>query len=221
MATPTNEVTPQWQNYVDLNSDVKPYLQIGSGANPADAQLQAVTDLACTHIQNYLGRPVAATTFFRRFSGYSGFSGSMILLPYAPVIGSPTVVEYWGTSGAHTLVEQTPAAQGGTGQEMFTLDPLRGILVRSFTGLIARPFFPGLRNVEVTWVAGYEPVPADLRYATLRLIKHVWNADQQASRTFPLPAGAREEETPVTGWFGGLPPDVERYLSQYAQVGIG
>lgn len=216
------ETTPQWTNYVDLNLDVKPYLQFPTGASTSDTLLQGVVDMSCTWVQNYLGRPIAPTEFFRRFSGYwgTGNGGAFISLPYYPVTSVVSVVEYWGVSGPHTLAEQTPQSQGT--QDVYSMDYLHGYVIRAFMGLVPRPFFPGLRNVEVTWTAGYNPVPADIKFATLRLIKHWWTHEEQASRTFPMPAGGREgEEMPMTGPFGGLPPETERILALYAQQGLG
>ena len=215
------ETTPDWQSYLDLDNDVKPFLQIPVGSVVSDVVLQGIIDMACTWVQNYLGRPIARTEFFRRFSGYfgTGNGGAYISLPYYPVLQMVSVVEYWGTSGPHTLTEQTPANQGG--QDVYSMDYLHGYVIRAFMGLVARPFFPGLRNVEVTWFAGYNPVPADIRYATLKMIKHVWNSDQQASRSFPQPAGAREDEIPQAGPFAGIWADVKPYLAPYEQQGIG
>lgn len=218
-----DQVTPQWQNYVDLTNDVKPFLQFPVGSNPADAQLQMFIDMACTWVQTYLGRPVAPTTIFRRFSGWSGLNGAFITLPYYPVLQIVSLVEWWGLNGEHSLVYQTPANQGGPGQEMYQVDWINGILVRTYQGLIQRPFFPGTGNVECEWMAGYNPVPADLKFATLKLIKHAWNCEQQASRPAagPVPVGSVGEHLPSAGIFAGLPPEIEHYLSPYVQQGIG
>lgn len=213
------EVTPQWANYLDLDNDVKPYLQIPAASTASDVLLQGILEMSCTWVQNYLGRAVAPTQFFRRFSGWVGIQGAYIMLPYYPVLQMISVIEYWGQSGAHTLTEQTPANQGGS--DMYTMDYLRGVVIRSFRGLVARPWFPGLRNVEITWIAGYNPVPADIRFATLQLIAHWWRQTQQASRTFPAPAGALQPEEPVQGMFGGVPPETERLLVPYVQQGLG
>ena len=216
------ETTPVWQNYLDLNNDVKPYLQIPVGSVASDTLLQGIIDMSCTFVQNYLGRPIAPTEFFRRFSGYwgTGNGGAYISLPYYPVLSVASVVEYWGSSGPHTLAEQTPASQGT--QDVYSMDYLRGYVIRAFMGLVARPFFPGLRNIEVTWTAGYNPVPPDIKFATLKLIRHVWQSDQQASRTFPQPVGARtEDEAPQAGPFAGIWADVRPFFAPYEQQGMG
>lgn len=223
MAETLQETVPQWANYLDLNNDVKPFMQFrfGTISNEVTAQLQLATDTFCSWMQDYLARPIMPIKFFRRFSGYTGgMGGAHILLPYYPVIGTPKVVEYWGASGPHELKEQTPAEQGGG--EMFTLTPLTGRITRSFQGLVQRPFFPGLRNVEVTWRAGYEPVPQVLKSATLELIAHWWRNTQQVSRNAPQPVGAEYDMgLAPSAVYAGIAHLVAPLISPYAQQGIG
>jgi hypothetical protein len=219
--TVQQEVAPQWQTYLDVHSDVRPWLQLGeTPETTVDRKLQLVTDMACQWVQQYLGKPIAPTRFFRRFSGGTGFNGAHIDLPYFPVLEVVEVVEYWGSSGAHHLVEQTPAQQGNS--EMFQLDPVRGRLTRTFTGLVQRPWFPGERNIEVTWVAGYNPIPKDVEIATLEFIAHWWRNTQQAARTTAIPAGY--EYDPATAGsmlWAGVPDRVKALISSYEQLGIG
>jgi hypothetical protein len=214
------EQTPQWSNFLDEQTDVRSYLQFGGIAEPAvDARLQLIVDFACQWVQNYLGRPIAPTTFTRRFSGWSGWNGAIISLPYYPVLRVVKLVEWWGTSGPHELKEQTPEAQGGG--EMFQLAPLQGQIIRSFQGLVQRPFFPGLRNIECEWEAGYNPVPADIKIATLELIAHWWRNTQQASRSVGG-ASVQEYDPEVgPGMWQGIPHRVVALLSPFTQQGIG
>jgi hypothetical protein len=211
------EVAPVWQTYLDLQNDVKGWLAgYPTSDTSRDVQLQLVTDMACQWVQNYLGRPIAPTQFFRLFNGWTSFNGAYISLPYYPVIGNITVNEWWGTSGEHTLSEQTPEAQGS--QDCYQLDRIRGVVIRTFMGLVQRPWFPGSRNIEITWTAGYDPAPADVKVATLELIRAWWTSTQQASRSF---RGPNQDD------FGGghelwptVPPHVTQLLQTYLQVGI-
>lgn len=220
MPVTQTEVTPQWATYIDLKNDVKPYLEFSNptGLNPADTMLQMVTDMACTWVQNYLGRPVADTEFFRRFSGWSGMNGAYVSLPYYPVTQIVSVVEYWGSSGPHTLTEQTPASQGG--QDVYQVDYLRGTVIRTFMGLVQRPWFPGSRNIEITWKAGYEPVPADIKMATLELVNYWWRNTQEATRVSSLEA-VEYEAPAASGMWAAVPNRVKVLLEPYAQQGIG
>src|SRR5215472_12330952 len=134
-ATGQQEVTPEWSSYLDLRNDVEPWLQETIPAGEEQRKkMQLILDFCCQWTQRYLGKPIAPTTFTRRFSGWSGFNGAILSLPYYPVIEVKKVVEWWGVSGPHELKEQTPAEQ--IGAEAFQLDPLRGHLIRTFVGLV-------------------------------------------------------------------------------------
>lgn len=229
------EVTPQWQSFLDLEEDVKPWLQFyGIQLSPQqETQLQSITMMVCVWLQNYLARPIAPTKFKRLFSGWSGLNGSYLSLPYYPVIaveklgppGNPAensavmVNEVWGTSGPHILAEETPESQGGS--ENFQLDPLRGLIIRSFQGLVQRPFFPGSRNIEVIWWAGYDPVQEDIKMAAKELIAHWWRNTQQATRTFALPGSEFGDSSTIGALWVGMPNRVKDLLLPYSQVGLG
>lgn len=182
--------TAQWTTYLDLELDVKPYLQFPvSGAQNIvqDQTMQLILDSACWWVQDYLGRPIGPTEFFRRFDGWAGWNGAYIMLPYYPVLEVVRIAEYWGLSGPHVLLEQTPQHQygvGATGQssDTYQIDPVDGRLTRTFPGLVQRPFFPGSRNIEVTWIAGFNPVPPDVKLATLELFAWWYRNTQEDPR---------------------------------------
>lgn len=214
------ETVPQWQTYLDRDEDVKPYLNMQPGKIADDSKIQMYVDMACQWVQNYLGRPIAPTEFFRRFSGYwaTGNGGAQINLPYYPVLSVASVVEYWGSSGPHTLVEQTPQAQGT--QDVYAMDYIHGYVIRAFMGLVPRPFFPGLRNVEITWTAGYNPLPADIKIATLELVQYYWRNTQEAPRTSTLQADEYGSQGLGSLW-PAIPNRVTTLLEPYVQLGIG
>ncbi|HEY1690065.1 MAG TPA: hypothetical protein VGF95_14515 [Solirubrobacteraceae bacterium] len=221
MTEAQREVAPDWVPYLDLDMDVKPYLQIPEESTDSDTQLQLFLDMGCEWVQRYLGQPVAPTEFFRFFTKWGG--SDRVVLPYAPVLGDLKVIEWWASSGPHELTEQTPAKQGN--QEMFQVDRLKGIVFRTFMGLLPRPYFPGLRNIEITWTAGYNPIPADIKIATLEFIAHWWRNTQQASRGASSPTPRMEEyggaDVVVSGMWAGVPNRIISLLSPYEQVGIG
>jgi hypothetical protein len=214
------ETTPVWNNYLDLQLDVKPYMQIPAQDTTRDLVLQDLVDTACWWVQEYLARPIAPTEFARRFDGYSGYSGAYIELPYYPILSIIEVVEWWGSNGPQVLTQMIPENQIGGGQN-YTLDALRGRLTRSFSALVARPWFPSLAGVEICWVAGYNPIPPTIRFATRELIKYWWTNTQQASRTGPR--GSSEyggSITPNEGLWPNVPNRVSELLQPWVQVGI-
>ena len=218
------EQVPSWGNFLTLD-DAHQYLQIPSGDTSRDSTLQFTIDAACYWVQDYLARPVAPTLFFRRFDGWSGYSGAYLEVPYYPILqypALPVIVEWWGSNGPQNIVLQTPENQAG-GAQCYQLDALRGRLTRTFAGLVARPWFPGLQNVEVEWWAGYNPIPATIRWATCELIAYWWRNTQQASRTGPR--GSNQDYggsiDPSSSLWPGVPNRVSEMLQPYLQQGIG
>lgn len=211
-----NASSPVWGNYVDLEHDVLPWLQLTSVSTTQTQILQLLIDMTCQWAQKRRGRPIGPTEFFRRFDGWSGWNGAYIMLPYSPVLQVLSVTEWWGTSGPHELQEQTPEHQV-TG---FTCDYPTGMLTRVFPGLVQRPWFPGSRNLEVTWVAGYNPIPADLKVATIEMIAHWWRNTQQSARD-NIRGGSDTAEVVASGLWQGTPLRITSLLDADNQVGIG
>lgn len=216
-----NALSPAWQNYLDLQNDVKPWLQLATGPTQYDANLQVIIDGICTWAQQYLGRPIAPTLYNRRFDGWSGWNGAYIELPYYPVLEIVECVEWWGGSGPHNLQEQTPTNQ----VDGFQCDYLTGTLTRVFPGLVQKPWFPGSRNIQVIWKAGYQPLPGDIKIATLEDIAHWYrNTQQAAANGFGGAIGgasAYDPEQQNNGLWVGTPYRVAGILDAYKQQGIG
>lgn len=211
--------TPQWANYLDLQADVLPYMQYPSDRTDETVKIETFLDAACQWAQKFLGRPIAPTYFDRRFNGWSGWNGAYIQLPYFPVLQIVSVTEWWGSSGPHVVLEQTPSNQR-PGGDSYQLDPISGKLIRTFPGLVQKPWFPGSRNIEITWWAGYSPVPADIRLATLELINFWYRNTQEAPRTFRQGLSEYNGEEAGRMW-PAIPHRVMTLLQSYQQVGIG
>jgi hypothetical protein len=170
-------------------------------------------------VSNYIGRPVGATQYDRRFDGWASWQGAYIMLPYYPVLEVISVVEYWGISGPHTLVESTPTTQVDGFQCVYPT----GRLNRVFPGNVQKPWFPGSRNIEVVWVAGFNPVPADIKVATLELIAHWYrNTQLQSARPNNALPSSNEYEPASTGvgLWQGVPYRVTSLLAPYLSIGM-
>lgn len=209
-----------WQNYVDLTDDVQPWLRLDDTTfNAGLSNLQLITSMACDTIQNKLGRPIPPTSYTYRFDGWATWTGAYIELPYYPVLEITSVIEYWGVSGPHVLDESFPTDQIDGWQCEYPV----GRLIRVFPGNVQKPWFPGSRNVEVSWTAGYNPIPGRYRMATLELIKHWWTNTQQAPE-LPMPGGgtgSQYDPPNTSGVFAGIPYHVAALLDDDIQVGIG
>lgn len=208
-----------WKSYVDLNNDVKPWMQYPVQDDSQDANIQLLIDMTCQWAQQKLGQPIGPMTFDRRFNGWSGWNGAYLTLPYFPVLQVVSVAEYWGIAGPHNLSESTPTNQ----VDGFQMDYQRGIMTRVFPGNVQKPWFPGSRNVEIVWTAGFNPIPADLKVATLEMIKHWWVNTQQQSSNRLGAGGAAQEYDPeevANGLWTGVPFRIIDLLESRMQVGM-
>jgi hypothetical protein len=217
----SNAASLVWKNYVDLYEDVLPWLQFPTSGNsapsPGDIQkIQLITDMTCQWAQKKITNPIAPTGFYRRFNGWSGWNGAYIELPYFPILSVLKVTEWWGNGGPHLLSEQTPEHN----IDGFQCDYLKGKVIRVFPGLVQRPWFPGSRSIEIQWVAGYNPVPADWKVATLEMIAHWWHFTQQTQRV-NIRAGSDGAEQVAAGLWNGVPLRISQLLDSGLQIGIG
>lgn len=216
----SNGLSPQFPTYLDIQAEVKPWLQIPSSDTSKDINLQLITDMACEFCAQYTQRPIAPTTYDRRFDGFAGWNGSSLMLPYYPILEVVSVVEYWGTSGPNVLSESTPTNQ----IDGFQVEYATGRVTRIFPGNVQKPFFPGSRNIEIVWTAGFNPIPPMIRMATLELIAHWFrNTQQQSARanTQIVPSSEYEPSpsTPGSLW-SGVPFRVTSLLNPYISYGM-
>lgn len=204
-------------SYLDF-AEVWQYLQFpGSPAAQQQNMLQRYIDAACAYAQGPEGanRPIAPTEFLER---HDGWSGEYILLHHSPFIKLVACTEWQSSGGPIPLVESTPANP----VEGIQIDYATSKIMRTFAGYSwPRPFFPGSRNIEVTYIAGFNPLPPDIWRATMNLIKWWWNNEQQAMRSeAPTPAGA-EYNKPTGDPMPEVPPAIASVFGAMRPVTIG
>lgn len=166
--------------YLDFD-EVWGYLQMDAAPTGQNAiRLQRFIDSACTQAQGPSGanRPIAPTQLQER---HDGWSGDTIQLYYSPFLALVSCVENMSTGGPISLPESTPEHNGFDG---VAIDYGTSQVTRTFAGGWPRPYFPGLRNIEVTYVAGFNPLPPDLWEATMELVAWKWRNSQEAPRWF-------------------------------------
>jgi hypothetical protein len=207
--------THQWATFLDFK-EVCEYLQITTEPTGAQANmLQRYIDSACTTAQNRSNRPLGPNQFSER---HDGWSGEYIQLHYSPFLELVLCREWQSSKGFVTLPESTPE------------NPIEGIqidygtsrIMRTFAGYSwPRPFFPGSRNVEVAYRAGYNPVPPDIWEATMELVAWKWRNTQQGSRSVPMPAGNEFDGDSSDGLWPGLPNRIAMVYDSYSIPSIG
>ena len=209
--------THTYGTFLDLE-EVTAYLQMDAVPTPGSAdaiKLQRFIDGACTQAQGPGGanRPLCPTRVHER---HDGWSGDTIMLLFSPFLQLVSCVENMSTGGPITLPEATPSNNAFDG---VTIDYATSKLTRTFAGGWPRPYFPGLRNIEVTYVAGFNPVPPDVWEATAELVAYKWRNSQEASRWF---AQGDEYGGPATGGlFPGMPNRIADVLGSYRLPTIG
>lgn len=204
-----------WETYLDLD-DVKSWLQFPENAGDSyDKNLQRVVDMACEWVQNEINRPVAATTITER---HDGWSGEYIMLDYSPVLEIVSATEWQSSGGLIELPISTPENP----VDGIQVNPLTGRIMRTFQGYSwPRPFFPGSRNIEITYTAGYNPIPPSIWMATVELVKHWWANTQQASRNVIRTGDYDPVEPDSDPLFAGVPYRVTALLAPYRLLVIG
>lgn len=208
----------QYGTYLTL-VEVKQWLRYPNPTQPSstdDANLQRVIDMACASVQNHINRPVGAQTFWER---HDGWSGEYIILKETPFLELVSCIEWQSSGGPINLVESTPENP----VDGIQINYATGRIMRTFAGYSwPRPFFPGSRNIEVTYKAGFNPIPGDLWMGTVELVSHWWvNTQQQSALRLPGESAKDEYEPEETsGAFAGIPYRVQAMIDPYRLPGV-
>lgn len=192
------------RGYVQLN-DVKAALNIT--ADTYDDRLQSVIDAASQMVVNRIG-PISSVSVDE---WHDGGTEQIWLRQSGPILAVSSVTESLG-SVVYTLTE-VDMTEGASGEFTYSVDLNRAVLVRRVAG-IATPFAAGVQNIHITYLPGYNLIPADIQRATLLLIQHLWETQRGSSgrpnQGSPGPAGAA----------GQFPAGVMEILAPYIVPGI-
>jgi hypothetical protein len=210
-----------WQRYVSTAQALQ-YMQkdqssLGSSNSDLSLNMELFIDACCDWVQDTLNKPLAPTQFTYRFDGAAGLNGAYIMLPFYPVISIDSVTEWLGQS-AQELQESTPDSQA----DGYQIAKRTGRLTRVFQGNMPKPWFPGSRNIEVSWTAGYQTVPPRLLLGTLELIAYWWRNKEDQPAWKPgdtgYDQGAGQQST---SFLAGTPQDILNMLFPTSQISIG
>lgn len=182
-------------------ADVKKHLNLTTVTN--DDELRAFVSAASETIEGLVG-PVSRRTFTETLDA----SGPVVVLSHPPVIEVTAISEWTGTTG-YPLTPQ-PTGDSTVDSYGYDLNGDAGLLFRRTSGY-AGTWVTGPRSVTVTYTAGRTTVPAAIRLATLKLVKHMWGDQRGAS--LPLSAVGDQFESPVTAHL--VPWEVEELLAPY------
>lgn len=181
-------------------ADARSALRLPAGTTIGDEDLRELI-VAASFLMDDLCGPVAPRSCDEWHDG----GGGTIALLQRPVIAVSTVSESYG-SFTRALTAQ-PLSGSSFDAYGYTVDLQTGILTRRTSGAIA-PFAAGRQNVHVTYTAGRTFVPANLLRATRRLVRWLWQTEQQGQR----PSGSRPDAPTTTTPSGHQIPTVVKEL---------
>jgi hypothetical protein len=114
---------------------------------------------------------------------------TVITLDWSPVLDVTTVIECYAAGYTRTLSEQ-PLDAGSFDAYGYTVDKPFGVITRRVSGIAAQ-FVAGGRNVKIVYTAGRVELDDDgvaidlapnLRRATRRLVRWLWQTEKQGQR---------------------------------------
>lgn len=211
--TSTSVVSQQWATYIDFQ-EAWQFIGMDDAPTGSDQlKLQRMISSACAAAQRGANRPFAPSRFQER---HDGWSGEFIQLHYSPFLQLITATEWQSSGGPITLIESTPANP----VEGLQIDYGTSKITRVFAGYSwPKPFFPGSRNIEVTYRAGFNPVPDDVWEATCDLIAYKWRMTQEAPRWFPS-SGDEYGGAQTSPLYPGVPNRIAEVFEAYRLPGI-
>jgi len=168
-------VLPADPGFIISLADARAGLSMVAANTVKDEDLRTYIAAVSPIMEDIVG-PILRTT---RTETYDGGSTRIALL-WSPVISVATVTESYGTF-ARTLTAQDVFAGSGLDSYGYTVDLTSGVLSRRFAG-ISGPFPAGRRNIQVTYVSGRASIGGNVLLATRRLIRHLWQSEQQGYR---------------------------------------
>lgn len=191
-----NITTPGGATIVGLG-ELKDYLNIPAATHNHDAKLLRFIESVTPIVENLTGPVIQRVYTDEVYDGGNYF----IEVRHRPIINVQNVTEYRG-SIAYILTQVGTPDQGTIYSYMF--DP-PGRIVRRTVGGGITTFPQGLEAVYVTYTAGYETVPENIRAGTLELLRVNYQQTQQAGRRSfgGGPAATMDDapSDPPTGFF--------------------
>lgn len=146
------------------------------GDTSKDESLRTVMAGAMPVLEDLIGSIVPTT----RTGTYDGGRVQIALL-HAPVMSITSIIESSGSNYVRTLTAQDIFSGSGSGDSFgYSVDLGSGIITRRASG-VAINFLPGVRNIQVIYVSG-RTLKGNQILAARRLIRHLWQTEQQGFR---------------------------------------
>lgn len=156
--------------------DMKTHLRYPSPSQPTsdDAAIQQFIDAAeeCIRFE-------CDETLPRLYEEQHDGGRFKIFLDHRPVLSVKNIQESWGWINYELDFQAEGTVPEGTSMWGYSIDNYTtGEIARRSVASVPIPFIPGERNIRVTYVAGYDPVPATIVLAIKELVAHWWQNSQ-------------------------------------------
>lgn len=205
VATGTN--AQAWSVSFDVRAAVVPIIPLDEAkafltisTTTSDDLLANFIDAVGAAVESYTGQTFRRQTFTEVYNA----DGDCIPLRHFPVI-SVTSMTVWGA---------TVPSSG------YILQPEQGLVYRSYgSAYLPGPYFPGVQQVTVTYVAGFTNIPDDVVHASKVLLKHLWETQRGSQGLLQRSTGQDEYGYRAMGYT--FPMRVLELLDAYKAPSVG
>ena len=198
-------------------ADVKGYLRIPSTDTNFDSELTNLTFVATDMIERYCNCPIVPKAM--PVERHDGWVGDTIELKYSPVTTVTYVKEYFA-GFLNVLSESTPESP----IDGYQLEYETGRLIRVFVGGFPRQWYPGSRNIEVSYSVGFPSIPPTLWQAARELVAYIFAQQEQVNPSnvpkFSASGGASSDTETVEDLWQGIPYRIEAKLKTFRRKSI-
>lgn len=148
--------------------DVKTFLGIAEDDTSQDNRLAPVVDAFCVYIPTYLGRILEETEFEDEL--YDGTGLPTLVLKNYPITEITSITVNGDDFPEVTYEERMSSIIG-----YYIHNANNGILMNL-------SIWPrGRGNILISYKAGYDEIPADIIYATLKTMEHYWALNKRSA----------------------------------------
>lgn len=157
-------------------ADARTAIGLPTSNTTQDEALRTVMAGATPVMEDLIGPCVSSS----RTETYDGGRTTIALL-YSPVLSVTSIIEAAGSNYVRTLTAQNIFSGSGSGDAYgYQIDLNSGVITRLASGVPIR-FLGGVRNVQVVYVTG-RVLKGNQILAARRLIRHLWQTEQQGFR---------------------------------------
>lgn len=180
-------------NHAGIVSLAEVKAQLNKTDSNDDAELLAFIEAASDEVARIVG-DVLPTTYTESHNG----GAHQIILRHTPVLSITSLTENWGPQ-TYTLTNQ-PVGQSADPYGYSIDNPEAGVVTRRTSSSLPYPFYPGVGNVLVTYVAGRPTVPFGVQAAVKIIAAHLWETQHGVGGGRPNVYGEPVDVTPGMGY---------------------